>query len=90
MAEHLAFEIIIGLGIPGIVAAIGVVRYFWKKEKCFVVMQTKIDELSKSDGDSDETHTDFDFRMTEIEKNQQKWIIYLKLLLKDRNIDYTD
>ena len=53
-------------------------------------MQTKIDELSKSDGDSDETHTDFDFRMTEIEKNQQKWIIYLKLLLKDRNIDYTD
>jgi hypothetical protein len=83
-------EIGLAIAVPGTAAAIGVIRYFWKKEKCFIAMRNKIDELSRSDGDSDETHTDFDYRMKVIETNQQKWIIYLKLLLKDRNIPYDE
>ena len=81
-------EIGLAILIPGCGAAAFVIKYFWKKEKCFIAMENKINELSKHDGDSSETHTDFDFRLNEIEKRQQKNEIYLKLLMDNAGIIY--
>ena len=81
-------EIGLAILIPGCGAAIALGRYFWKKEKCFLLMQETINQLTKNDGDSSETHTDFDYRLTEIEKRQQKNEIYLKLLLDHSKIKY--
>lgn len=78
---------IIGLISP---PAFFIARYFWKKEKCFVAMQNKIDYLSSKEQSSDDEHDGFDGRLTEIEKRQQKNETYLKLLLDHENIQYHD
>jgi len=83
-------ELSIGIGVPLSALAIAIGRYFWKKEKCFIAMKTKIDELSRNDKGASEDHDGYEERLKLIEENQQKWIIYLKLLLKDRKIDYSD
>jgi len=85
---ELDHQILLAVGIPAAGVAIGLIRYFWKKEKCFVIMQETINQLTKNDGDSSETHNDFDYRLTEIEKRQQKNEIYLKLLLDHAKIKY--
>jgi len=82
--------IAIAIAVPAIATAIGVIRYFWKKEKCFIAMKNKIIELSEHDGEATEEHNGYEERLKIIEENQVKWIIYLKLLLKDRKIDYSD
>ena len=45
----LQWEWIIGIGIPAVAAAGGVIRYFWKKEQCFVKMANKIKALDEHD-----------------------------------------
>lgn len=76
--------------IPATGISLAVIRYFWNKEKCFLTMKNKIDELSKHDVGASEDHDGYEERLAKIETNQQKWIIYLKLLLKDRNIPYDE
>jgi len=49
MIDTLLPEIIIGVLIPSIGGIIFVIRYFWKKEKCFTLMQQKINEVSDQD-----------------------------------------
>jgi len=54
-----SIEIILAIVIPLIPLAGVLIRYFWKKEKCFALMKQKIDDLSKSESGSHETHGDF-------------------------------
>ena len=63
------WEIVTAVGIPAVIAAIGIIRYFWKKEQCFVTMKHKIDELAKSDEGSNDTHSDLYSKMNRIERN---------------------
>jgi len=42
------WEILIGVGVPLLVAAGGVIRYFMKKEKCFIKMKNKIELLTRT------------------------------------------
>jgi len=49
-------EIILSILIPLTGTGVFVIRYFWKKEKCFTLMKQKIDELSKSESGSHDTH----------------------------------
>lgn len=84
----MAIEIFLALFIPGLGAAAAIIRYFWKKEKCFLAMRNKINSLSKSEKDSHEVHDDYDERLTSIESRQSKNEIYLKLLLDKFEIKY--
>ena len=52
-------EIILAILVPSIPVGVMVIRYFWKKEKCFTLMKQKIDDLSESESGSHDTHGDF-------------------------------
>ena len=52
----MSVEVILSIIIPLGGTSLFVIRYFWKKEKCFILMQQKIEELSKSESGSEETH----------------------------------
>jgi len=80
--------IALAVGIPAVGAALAIVRYFWKKEKCFIAMKNKIDELSKHDGDSLKTHNEYDLEIRDIQDKQQEMSIYVKLILKKLDIPY--
>jgi hypothetical protein len=82
--------IALAVAVPAVTAMAFVIRYFWNKEKCFVKMANTIKTLTQHDGDSSETHTDFAYRLTEIEKRQAKNEIYLKLQLKHNKIEYSE
>ena len=84
----MAIEIFLALFIPGLGAAAGIIRYFWKKEKCFLAMRNKINSLSKADKDSHVVHDDIEERMDDFERRQSKNEIYLKLLLDKFEIKY--
>jgi len=84
------YELLIGLGIPAAAAAVAVIRYLWKKEKCFIILKQKVEELSKSDEGSSDTHDGFETRLKQIEENQIKNEVYLKLLLDNAKISYKD
>jgi hypothetical protein len=91
MAEFtlvLQWEWIIGLGIPSLAAALGIIRYFWKKEKCFINMRNKINELSNHDGESSETHNDFDSRLKMLENDSIEIKIYLQQILTKLEIPF--
>jgi len=61
----MSIEIILSIVIPLGGTGLFVIRYFWKKEKCFTLMKHKIDELSKSESGSHETHGDLYNEMNE-------------------------
>ena len=82
------WEILLAVGIPLSGAAVWTIRYFWKKEQCFTILANKIDQLTDHDVGSIDTHEEFDERLTNIETQQTKNEIYLKLLLDDRKIPY--
>lgn len=84
----MSVEIFLAIFIPGIGAAAAIVKYFWKKEKCFLAMKTKINSLSKSDKNSIEVHDDIEDRLNGFESRQSKNEIYLKLLLDKFEIKY--
>ena len=46
---ELSIEIILSIIIPLGGTGLFVIRYFWKKEKCFTLMKHKIEELYKSE-----------------------------------------
>jgi len=50
------WEILIGFGIPAIVAMVGGLRYFWSKEKLFIEMKNKINQLSDDNSSSSNIH----------------------------------
>ena len=84
----LQWEWIIGLGIPAVAAAGGVIRYFWKKSQCFVSMANKIKSLDEHDVSSLLTHGDFNGRLKHLEDDAIEIKIYLKQLLKNAGIPY--
>jgi len=55
----MSIEIILSVLIPLVGTGLFVIRYFWKKEKSFTLMKQKIDDLSKSESGSQNTHEDF-------------------------------
>ncbi len=71
------WELAVAIGIPAAGAMIAYARYAWKKSQCFIALQNKVNNMQ-----------DHDERLDNIEENQKKWIIYLKLLLDDRKIAY--
>ena len=84
------WEILIAVGLPLSGAAIWTVRYFWKKEQCFIALANKIKELTDHDKGSVVDHDGYEGRLTNIERNQDKWIIYLKLLLRHNKIPFDE
>jgi len=89
------WEIITALGIPALVSSIGIIRYFWKKEKCFIAMKDKIDSLTKHDNSSNDLHNDLDERLSKVEQNQRDFESkletqsgYLRLILDHLKIPY--
>lgn len=56
---ELSIEVILSIIIPLGGTGLFVIRYFWKKEKCFALMKQKIDELSESESGSHDTHGNF-------------------------------
>jgi len=84
----LQWEWIIGLGIPAVAAAGGIIRYFWKKEQCFVKMANKIKALDEHDVSSVSTHGDFDNRLKNLEDDAIEIKIYLRQLLTKMDIPY--
>lgn len=52
----MAIEVIVGIIAPLVGTGAYIVRYLWKKEKCFTLMKQKIDDLSKSEDTSHDTH----------------------------------
>ena len=66
-------EIIVGVLIPCSVGVIGLIRYFWKKEQCFIALKNKIVELSEQDKNSIGIHTSHEEAMLkDIEKHGVK------------------
>jgi len=84
------YEYLIALGVPGAAAAVGVIRYFWKKEKCFLELKNTIKELKSKEDSSHEEHDGFKDEIDEIKARQAKNEIYLKLILKKFEIPYDD
>ncbi len=62
-------EILTGVGIPAGAAAFFIARHFWEKTKCFHLMKQKIEDLSKADEGSHETHSDLYDKVNKIERN---------------------
>lgn len=91
------WEVLTGIGIPATIAAIAVIRYFWKKEKCFTQMKNKIDSLDRHDTSSNTLHTDQGSRISELEKGQEKTnerldrqANYLKMILRHLKIPFPE
>lgn len=89
------WEVLTGIGIPAMVAAVAAIRYFWKKEKCFTAMQNKIDSLDRHDVSSNTLHDDHAERIDKIEREQEKTNAklerhggYLRLILDHLKIPY--
>ena len=81
-------EIGLGVGIPVAGLAIAIGKYFWKKEKCFIEMKNKIDELSRHDGTSIETHGDLENRLQVLEDDGIEIKVYLRQILTKLEIPY--
>ena len=81
-------ELGLGIGIPVTGLAIAIGKYFWKKEKCFTEMKNKIEELSKSDGHSSETHGDFNSRLKLLEDDSIEIKVYLRQIFTKLEIPY--
>lgn len=61
----MSIEIILSVIIPLGGTGLFVIRYFWKKEKCFTLMKQKIDDLSESESGSHDTHGSLYSKMNE-------------------------
>jgi len=83
-------EIIVGVLIPCSVGVIGLIRYFWKKEQCFIALKNKIVELSEQDKNSIGIHTSHEEDIRDIQEKQYKTDIYLKLILDKLEIPYNE
>lgn len=59
-------EIIIAIAAILAPAVLMIIRYLWKKEKCFILMKKKIDELSESESGSHTTHEEFYQKIDEL------------------------
>lgn len=81
-------EIGLGVAIPATGVAFTVIRYFWKKEKCFIEMKNKIDELSKHDEGSVEEHSGYEERLKMLENDSIEIKIYLQQILKKLDIPF--
>ncbi len=75
MAEGLFIEweiligVGVGVGIPAGAAAIAVIRHFWNKSKCFIILKEKVEQLAKDDAGSSDTHSDLYDKVNKIERN---------------------
>ena len=97
MAEgiFIQWEVLTGIGIPSIIAAIGMVKFFHKKEKCFTEMKHKIDSLTRHDNSANDIHNTLEKRILELEDNQKSFGAkqelqagYMRLILDHLKIPY--
>ena len=80
----IAMAILIPLGgIAGVI-----IRYFWKKEKCFITMKNKIEELSNRDKGVLTEHDEYDSRLKDLENDAIEIKIYLRQILTELGISY--
>jgi len=84
----LSIETIAVFAIPLTGAAVFVARYFWKKEKSFTLMKTKIDELSKAESGSHDTHGNLYTQMNDQGNRITALEVKMDLLLDHFNIKF--
>ncbi len=75
----MSMETMIIFGLPLAGVAVFVARYFWKKEKCFALMKTKIEELSESESGSDKLHDSYGNRLTALETKMNLLLHHFKI-----------
>ena len=85
---EMAIEVIVGVIIPIIAAGSFVVRYFWRKEKRDILVNQKIDYLSKKEDTSHDTHGDLYEKINGLESRITAVESKLKLLLNHFGINY--
>ena len=79
MIIEMSIETMLSVMIPLSGAAVFVIRYFWKKEKCFTLMKAKIDELSKADTGSNKLHDEYGNRITALESKMDLLLNHFKI-----------
>jgi len=84
-----SIEIILAILIPLVPVSGMLIRYFWKKEKCFILMKQKIEELSESDSDSHDIHGDFYKKIDDQGNRITSLESKLNLLLNHFGIDFS-
>jgi len=83
-----SIEIVIAILVPTIPVGIMLIRYFWKKEKCFTLMKQKIDDLSKAESGSHDTHGDFYEKFDEYGNRLTELETKMDLILDNFKIKY--
>ncbi len=64
---ELAIEVIAGVFMPIVVIGTCIIRYLWKKEKCFTLMKKTLDDLSKESSGSRNTHETLHHKINKLE-----------------------
>ena len=64
---EMSIEVILSILAPLITVGAVAIRYSWKKEQCFTLMKQKIEELSKSEDTSHNTHGTLYEKISELE-----------------------
>ena len=84
---EMAIEVIVGIIIPIIAAGSFAIRYFLKKEKCFTLMKEKINNLSKSDDTSHNTHSTLYDKINKLENRSTALESKLDLIINHLGIN---
>ena len=63
------WELLVAVGIPATGAMIAIIRHFWNKSKCFIILKQKVEELTDHDEGSSETHSNLYEKVNKIERN---------------------
>ena len=72
MLADFALEIIIGLGIPACAAAGFVIRHFIRKEKCFALMQQRLEHLEEENASGKKSHKELYEKIDEVNVKMAK------------------
>jgi len=82
-------EIIIGALVPAVTVGIFVIRYFWKKEKCFTLLKQKIDDLSKESSNAQDIHNTLHEKINDLGDRTIKLETKMDLILDHFDIKST-
>ena len=82
---QLHIEIILGLGVPSVTAAVFVIRHFWAKTKCFVLLKHQVETHQKHSEKVEKQNTkDHEMmlgRLNAIDKNIAAMQAEIKIIL---------
>ncbi len=79
MIIEMSLETMLSIVIPLSGASLFIIRYFWKKEKCFTLMKHKIDDLSAADTGSNKIHDEYGNRITALESKMDLLLNHFKI-----------